>query len=69
MYKYRYTFGVMYLKYNLPFSLHFLKPNAIMEWGITLIFYHVISLKLHLNGILQIKNNLAKISDLFLKMR
>lgn len=70
MYKYCYVFGIIYPKHNLPFSLCFFKPNAIMEWGITLIFYHVISMKLHLNGFVQIENkNLAKISDLFLRMR
>lgn len=40
-----------------------------MEWGITLVIYQVVSLKLHLNDIVQIENkNLAKISDLFLRM-
>lgn len=67
------TNTVMYLGYIIPNTIFpflcFFKPNAIMQWGITLIFYHVISLKLHLNGIAQIENkNLARIWDLFLRL-
>lgn len=52
-----------YLELHIPSktfpSLHAFSSH--MKWGITLISYYIISLKLHRNGIVEIeKKNLAK---------